>query len=487
MIYQPIDHLRYQAAMRPNAIALQSLDRGMSFRDLYQRVRRIAHKLRNTGVMPGDVVLTVLGARTAGWLVTLALLHEATIGAVAASVELPDPALRVRWLITDSTNSVWPIEQVIVLDQEWLADLPSGDIYPQRYSEAESVCRLIMTSGTTGHAKAVPMSVDLLNLRLAGVVGYWCTAKPELNLMSISTIGGFMSAFHALVEGNPCFQYREMSEAIALVQRFNIVNLAGSPMQLAAFAQQVVMLGTPPLTLELIRSAGGMLSVSLLKTLSNCTNARVVNVYGSTEAGGIATADAGLLHQQPALAGFIRPNIDIQIVNDNHEVQQPDTIGIIRVRSLAMAQHYFRNEAASAESFRDGWFYPGDTGQLNTHGQLILAGRSSELINCGGIKMDPVSIDSFIQSQPGIEDAAVFGYQNANGIQAVAAALIVPAGFVFAELQKSIAARFGRYAVPERFIVMKRIPRNEMGKIQRAQLARMLEQNEQVERGTSRQ
>ena len=152
-----------------------------------------------------------------------------------------------------------------------------------------------------------------------------------------------------------------------------------------------------------------------------------------------------------------------------------------------MAPHYFRNEVASVESFRHGWFYSGDTGLLNIHGQLVLAGRSSELINCGGTKIDPVLIDSFIQSQPGVEDAAVFGYQNAYGIQAVAAALIVPADFAFAALQKSIATRFGRHAVPERFIVMKQIPRNEMGKIQRVLLARMLGQSEQAERGASPQ
>jgi len=478
MVFQPIDQLRFQADTRPDAIAIQGLDRGLTFRVVYQRVRQIAHKLREAGVAPGDVVMTSLAGRATDWLVSLALLHEAAIGASGVSAELPDPALQVSWFIADSAIPAWPAEQLIVLDKEWLTNLPSGDILPHRYTDADSVCRLIMTSGTTGHAKAVPFSVDLLRVRLGCLIGYWSTTQNELNLMSVSTIGGFMSAFYALASGTPLFQIRGISELIPLIQRFGIVNLSASPTQLAEFVQQAELLGEPLPSLKLVRTGGGMISKTLLDGLARCTRADVMNVYGSTEAGGIANANASLVRLAPTLAGFILPGIECQIVNEQDEVLPPGMVGIIRLRALAMAPGYFRNDTATTACFRDGWFYSGDTGMLNEQGQLHLAGRSSELINCGGVKLDPVAIDTFIQVQPDVVDAAVFSFQDARGIETVAAAMVVPAGFDFAALQRDIATHFGRYAVPVSIMSMKRIPRNEMGKIQRALLARMLEENQ---------
>lgn len=481
---QPIDYLRFQAAMNPDAIAIQGVERGLSFQALYRRVRCIAHKLRDAGVAPGDVVMTTLSSPVADWLVTLALLHEATISASRISSEPVDPALGVRWYIVDRAPAVLSSEQTIVLDKAWLEDLPSGDILPQRYQDGASICRLVMTSGTTGHAKAVPFSVDLLFARLANVPAYWASSKPELNLMSISSIGGFMSAFFALLQGNAFFHYKSAGDVIALIERFGIVNLSGSPVQLSELAKQVAMTGKS-VPLELVRSAGGMLSEVLCDMLRKCFGARIMNVYGSTEAGGTTAIWADPHRPQQSVAGLRLPNAVLQIVDDTHQVLPAGAVGMVRVRSPNAVKGYFRNDTATQASFHDGWFYPGDTGMLDANGLLVLTGRVSEIINCGGVKLDPVTMDEFVRAYPGVADGATFGHMNAQGVQQVAAAVVVADGFDFKAFQRDLIVHFGRQTAPATLVSLKQIPRNAMGKVQRQILARELEQHEQASRAAS--
>jgi len=480
LVFQPIEYLRYHAAMTPAAIALQGPDRAIAFGDAFRRVRRIAHKLRNVGVAPGDVVLTGVHSRTADWLLTLALLHEATISCINNSAQLPDPALGIRWFVTDTPHPAWPAEQQIVLDKHWFDELPSGEITPRCYPSEQSICRLVLTSGTTGQAKAVPFSVDLLEKRLVNLLGHWCTAKPELNLMAMSSIGGLLAAFHALAEGTPYFICHQPADIVAMIHRFGIVNLTGSPMQLAEFARHAAGSGVTALPLELIRSAGGVLSESLLNGLERCTTARVMSIYGSTEATGIFSANADLLRKHPKLAGILMPNVECQIVDEHQRPLPSGEEGIIRVRALAMAREYYRNEMATRESFKDGWFYPGDTGRLSPEGWLFLSGRVNELLNCGGVKLDPVDLDHFVQHVPGVEDAVVFGYEDNQGKPGIAVALVVPSGFDFANLQRKMAVEFGRNAMPTRFMTLERVPRNAMGKPLRAELTRLVEQQERA-------
>jgi len=136
-----------------------------------------------------------------------------------------------------------------------------------------------------------------------------------------------------------------------------------------------------------------------------------------------------------------------------------------------MACEYFRDPEESRKFFRDGWFYPGDRGRLLADGLLVLSGRESELINCGGVKIDAALIDQSLLDHEGVIDAAAFGIEGKTGIQEVAAALVVADGFDFEALHAALLAKLGKVGAPQQFFRVKEIPRNEMGKVMRTQLA----------------
>jgi acyl-CoA synthetase (AMP-forming)/AMP-acid ligase II len=119
----------------------------------------------------------------------------------------------------------------------------------------------------------------------------------------------------------------------------------------------------------------------------------------------------------------------VQIVDELDQVQPFDTEGIVRVASSTMANEYFNNPEATAESFKEGWFYPGDRGRLNENGLLFLTGRESEIINRGGTKIDPVTVDEDVLAYPGVEDAAAFGLSRRVGVEEIAIALVAKEDF----------------------------------------------------------
>ena len=65
-----------------------------------------------------------------------------------------------------------------------------------------------------------------------------------------------------------------------------------------------------------------------------------------------------------------------------------------------VANEYFNNHEATAVSFKEGWFYPGDRGRSNENGLLFLTGREREIINRGGVKIDPVNVDEDVLAYP---------------------------------------------------------------------------------------
>jgi acyl-CoA synthetase (AMP-forming)/AMP-acid ligase II len=170
------------------------------------------------------------------------------------------------------------------------------------------------------------------------------------------------------------------------------------------------------------------------------------------------------------MAGYVVPEAQVQIVNDEHRPLDPGEEGTLRVRSSSMVRGYYKNPEETGRSYRDGWFYPGDRARLLQNGMLILTGREGELINRGGVKVSPVEIDNLIQGYNGILDAATFGYENNSGLEDICAAVVVAKDFNMELFRAHLAQLLTKYQNPSLIIRLKEIPRNQMGKPLRRQM-----------------
>jgi malonyl-CoA/methylmalonyl-CoA synthetase len=173
------------------------------------------------------------------------------------------------------------------------------------------------------------------------------------------------------------------------------------------------------------------------------------------------------------------PGIQLRVVDRQHEangISPPcatGEIGDIEVRGPNVFQGYWRMPEKTAEDFTaDGWFKTGDVGKLEADGYVTIVGRSKDLVISGGYNVYPAEIEGFLNEMTGVAESAVVGVPHADFGEAVIA-FVVPRPGAELHAQALIAGLKGRIAsfkVPKRLFIVRELPRNAMGKVQKKEL-----------------
>ncbi len=225
-----------------------------------------------------------------------------------------------------------------------------------------------------------------------------------------------------------------------------------------------------PIPLRFVQSAGAPLPGEVRQELEQILRIRVLNDYGMTETGPIAT-DAFIPGDRVPGSVGRSSGLDIGILDDTGELLPPDFVGEIGVRGPAVFAGYLDNHEANRTSFRNGWFCTGDLGRLDQEGNIFVTGRLKEMINRGGEKIVPGEVDLVLASHPAVLDAAAFSIPHPTLGEDVACAVVLrPVDGTAAtttELRRFAAQRLASYKVPRRICIVDQIPRGEQGKPQR--------------------
>jgi acyl-coenzyme A synthetase/AMP-(fatty) acid ligase len=254
---------------------------------------------------------------------------------------------------------------------------------------------------------------------------------------------------------------------LRLLRRMSVDSVMGSVAQLSDIVTLLRHTNTTLPEISVVQSTGSQLSRSLHAEIKELTGATIMNAYGSTEVGPttLRTDD----ENEPSYMGEILPGAVVEIVDPETDTPLPEgNTGLIRVRRHTMVDGYYRDDEATARSWRDGWFYSGDHGHLAGN-RLYIDGRTEEIINIGGVKIDPASIDTHFASNPELTDHAAFGIIDDVGIERVALAYVSAEPANDSELLDK-ALPILRGSTPALLWRVDRIPRNEMGKALRREL-----------------
>jgi acyl-CoA synthetase (AMP-forming)/AMP-acid ligase II len=167
---------------------------------------------------------------------------------------------------------------------------------------------------------------------------------------------------------------------------------------------------------------------------------------------------------------------DVGIAAEDGGVLGTGQTGLIRHRAPWHPAGFHSNPAETARWFRDGWYYTGDIGHMDEAGFLFITGRAKDMIIRGGVNIYPDEIEAALISHPAIADAAVVG-RPARGLGEEVVAFVVASGEVSAEMLRAHCLdRLAPYKVPSVYRSVADLPRNPGGKVMKAVLRQMLEQ-----------
>lgn len=197
--------------------------------------------------------------------------------------------------------------------------------------------------------------------------------------------------------------------------------------------------------------------------------------YSSTETGPIALANNKTYALYPDSSGKIFPWVKYQIVGEDEELLECGEVGMLRFQTPIMTNKYIKDTAATQKHFKDGWFYTGDIGTIDHGGFLFISGRNDHVINIGGVKTHPESIETVLNTHNDVIESAVLQLEHPVTKNSLLAAVIVSLKKVDEkELKLLCAKHLNAMQVPNVFVSLSELPKNASGKLMRNQLAQMV-------------
>jgi malonyl-CoA/methylmalonyl-CoA synthetase len=457
----------------------------LSFGDLSRGASRYANALAALGVEPGDRVTVQIEKSVANVLLYLAVLK---LGAVYQPLNTAYTAAEVAYFVEDAEPKVIVCDPARQAEMRALADrckvfavvnldargegslaamaATMDDRHDTVERAGDDLAGLLYTSGTTGRSKGAMITHDNLASNAGTLVKLWAITPGDVLL-------------HAL----PVFHVHGLYVALntAFLAASEIIWFAkfDARAMIAAMPQATLMMGVPTFYTRLLAEAGLTLeatagmrlfisgSAPLLAETHAAFSARtghaILERYGMTETGMI-TSNPYEGARVPGTVGFALPGVAVRIAGD-----QP---GVIEVKGPNVFKGYWRMPEKTREDFtNDGYFITGDVGTMDGEGRVTIVGRAKDLIISGGFNVYPKEIEEAIDALPGIGESAVIGVPHPDFGEAVVAVVTasgpVPAE---AELITRLSASLARFKVPKRVFTVAELPRNAMGKVQKAEL-----------------
>ncbi|MDB5541491.1 MAG: hypothetical protein JWQ89_3218 [Devosia sp.] len=376
----------------------------------------------------------------------------------AAPTSYPMRKVDARWFSFDAAKPI---------DHARLMAMPG-------FPNPDDVVRYVYSSGTTGRPKCVALTNASLEVRVANLA----VTSPmrnftgaSINLMGFSTIAGFFLPVVNHTRGSLLCFSSSNAETLQMIRLFGVATMTAAVTQLQGVLDALGREAPPP-SLRGVAFAGSKLPSRMLTEVRSRLTSNVAGAYGSTEMGVVTTAEPRDLERHEGAVGFVYPGFELQVVSDSGVPLPAGKGGIIRVRSPEQA-FYVDGNGQPAETLQDGWFYPGDYGYIEPDGLLVITGRTSEIINRGGVIVAPDLIEEALRLDPAVSDVAVVAVPGANGLDEIWAAIVSPAPLEEARIMAGARQRLNERA-PDKLFQIDALPRAESGKVQRNALRDLL-------------
>jgi len=335
----------------------------------------------------------------------------------------------------------------------------------------DDLAAIVYTSGTTGRSKGAMLTQANLLANARDLSQVWGINSSDvlLHALPLFHIHGLFVALHPLLLAGgrinmmPAFQAGSVIRAMAASTLF-----MGVPTYYTRLLADPRLSHAATAKIRLFISGSAPLTPATFSAFAERTGHYILERYGMTECGIICSNPLDGPRQAGAV-GYPLPGYDVRIADGAQT-------GVLEVKGESLFTGYWRQPEKTKEEFRDDdYFITGDIAAIDTDGVVKIVGRDKDMIISGGLNIYPVEIEMLIEAMPEIGDVAVVGVPHPDFGEAVLAIIcpvhdaVIDGAAIIERLRPHLAA----FKLPKAIEVAETLPRNAMGKVQKAELRRI--------------
>lgn len=496
--------------LAPHREAIVFEEKRLTFRELDERVNRVASALAAKGIEHGDRV----GVLMANCVEVAEIFYAlAKLGAVYVPSNFRyGAAEHVYQFGLAQIKSLIFAPEFSAVTREILEALPAVDTLiglgettvpgameyetmvsggtpsaPDVYVRDDDVCAIIYTSGTTGKPKGVVLTHK--NILMAGF-NYMALvpnvmppegAESLKSLMLLPTfhISGYGQIIFALSGGQTVVlsNNADPENIMATIHRERINGTSLVPV-LWNWIVNHPHFKKYDLSSMLIGATGGAVMPKEVKSriVDRLPQMKMMEAFGMAETCSLGTfathEDMLAKHGTVGRPSFM---IDIRIVDDGGNEVADGEVGEIVYRGPTVFKEYYRDPETTAEAFKGGWFHSGDLVRRDEEGYFFVVGRKKDIIISGGENIASAEIEEVLHTHPKIADAAVIGVPDDKWGEAVKACVILKPGMFLTEEEviDYCKERLASYKKPRHVVFLSSFPMTAGGKVQKFELKKL--------------
>ena len=452
--------------------ALEFAGRTYTFGELDARSDRMAGVLAARGVASGDRLCCYLSNCVEMIDLYLACIKQ---GIIFVPINILYREREIGHILSDAEpKAVIARGEFPAAAPVWQIDeLPDAEPRrPDPTLTGDTAAALVYTSGTTGTSKGAILTHNNFAANAINLLACWQIAEADRLLLPLPL-------FHVHGLGNGLHCWLIAGCRMRLLERFEHAKAA----QVFQHFRPTVFFGVPAMYVRLVDlpdeaareigqgmrlfvSGSAPLPAQVLEEFRARFGHVILERYGMTETL-MNLSNPYVGERRAGTVGLPLPGISVRLLAEDGTPAPDGTTGEIHLSGPNVFAGYWRREEATRAAFVDGYFRTGDLAERSPDGYYTLLGRRSDLIISGGFNIYPREIEEFLQELNGVAEAAVVGVPDRIRGEVPVAYIVAAGELSLADLEQQCRASLASFKVPRQFIMVEKLPRTALGKIQK--------------------
>jgi long-chain acyl-CoA synthetase len=492
-------------------VALVQGERQLTFRDVDEQARRLAHALAQRGIRPGDRIAVACPNLIEFPVVYYGILKA---GAVVVPMNVLMKSEEIRYYLEDSGAKVLfcfagtpeldlgaqgrAAFDMVATCEHFILIGPAEGVPGESYSDVlgpadpdfESVLGsesdtavILYTSGTTGQPKGAELSHTNLVLNALGCNRLFqhSEERPDTMLVCLPlfhTFGATVLMNAGFAAGSTLVLVPRFTGEVALdlIVQHRVTFFAGVPTMYWALLNAL----TPDHDVAAVRdhmrvavSGGASLPVQILEDFRERLGVGILEGYGLSETSPVATFNHLGRTSKPGSIGQAVWGVEVRLVDDEwRTVTSTEEIGEIAIRGYNVMKGYLNRPEATSAVMHDGWFRTGDLARRDDEGYFFIVDRAKDMVIRGGFNVYPREVEEVLMRHPAVSLAAVIGVPHEEHGEEIKAFIVPVPGEDVSEddLITYCRQHLAAYKYPRSVEFLSALPMTSTGKILKREL-----------------